>query len=196
MVWPVKIFGGAVSSLWTREVVADRRAVAVVGVASMVVCLALAAEVRLYTPLSEVPFTLQTLFVLVAGAGMGPRLGTVALSSYVALGAVGVPIFTGHWLGPTSGYLVGFVAAGWVTGALVRRGAAAPSFGRIVLAMAVGDALLLAMGAAWLAFAAGRGVPAAVSRGMLPFLPVEAAKIAVAATFCRACRKRLRSLFP
>ncbi|HPD16965.1 MAG TPA: biotin transporter BioY [Planctomycetota bacterium] len=185
----------AVASVWTREVVADRRTVAAIGVGAMVACLALAAEVRLYTPLSEVPFTLQTFFVLVAGAGLGPRLGTVALSSYLALGAVGAPIFTGQWLGATTGYLVGFVAAGWVIGALVRR-AAAPSLGRLVLAMALGDALLLACGAAWLAFGIGFGVPAAVARGITPFVAVEAAKIAVAAALCRSYEKRLRALFP
>jgi len=185
----------ALASVWTREVVADRRAVAAIGVGAMVACLALAAEVRLCTPLSEVPFTFQTLFVLIAGAGLGPRLGTVALSSYLALGAVGVPIFTGQWLGPTTGYLVGFVAAGWVIGALVRR-AAAPSLGRMVLAMALGDALLLVCGAVWLAFGLGLGAPVAVARGILPFLPVEAAKVALAAVLCRGYEKRLRRLFP
>lgn len=185
----------AVSSVWTREVVADRRAVAAIGVGATVACLALAAEVRLYSPLSEVPFTLQTFFVLVAGAGLGPRLGTMALSCYLALGAVGVPIFTGQWLGPTTGYLVGFVAAGWAIGALVRR-AAAPSLGRLALAMALGDALLLACGAAWLAFGWGLGAPAAAARGVLPFLPVEAAKVALAAVLCRGCERRLRQLFP
>jgi len=194
MVPPVNS-SGDVSSVWTREVVADRRAVAAIGVTAMVACLALAAEVRLYTPLSEVPFTLQTFFVLVAGAAMGPRLGTVALSLYLALGAVGVPVFTGQWLGPTTGYLVGFVAAGWVIGALVRR-AAAPSLGRMVLAMALGDALLLVCGAAWLAFGLGLGAPAAVARGILPFLAVDAVKLALAAALCQSYDKRLRALFP
>ena len=182
------------SSVWRREVVADRRVVAAIGVAAMVACLALAAEARFYVPFTPVPYTLQTFFVLLAGAAMGPRLGTVALSSYLALGAVGVPIFTGAWLGPTAGYLVGFVAAGWLIGTLTRR-AEAPSMARLVVAMALGDAVLLLLGAAWLAFGLGLGVPKALALGALPFLPGEAIKIAVAAAFCRAYRDRLLMLF-
>ncbi|MBM4040257.1 MAG: biotin transporter BioY, partial [Planctomycetes bacterium] len=147
---------GIASSWWSR-VAADRRAVAALGVGLTVLCLAVAAEVRIYTPFSLVPITLQTFFVLVAGAGLGPRLGTVALSSYLALGAVGMPLFTGQWLGPTTGYLVGFVAAGWLVGALARR-VAKPSMARLVAAMAVGNALLLVLGAAWLAFGLGLGI--------------------------------------
>ena len=183
------------SSVWRREVVADRRAVAAIGVAATVACLALAAEARFYVPFTPVPYTLQTFFVLLAGAAMGPGLGAVALSSYLALGAVGVPIFTGAWLGATTGYLVGFVAAGWLIGTLTRR-AEAPSMARLVVAMALGDAVLLLLGAAWLAFGLGLGVPKALALGVVPFLPGEAIKIAVAAAFCRSYRGRLTALFP
>jgi len=186
---------GGVASVWRREVVADRRAVAAIGVAATVACLALAAEARLYLPLTPVPITLQTFFVLVAGAGLGPRLGTVALSSYLALGAIGLPVFTGQWLGPTTGYLVGFVAAGWLIGAITRS-VERPSMLRIVAAMALGDAVLLALGAAWLAFGLGLGVPQALAAGILPFLPGDALKLVAAAGFCRAYRERLRALFP
>ncbi|HUT35479.1 MAG TPA: biotin transporter BioY [Planctomycetota bacterium] len=186
---------GVVSSWWAREVPAGRQVAAVVGVAGTVLCLALAAEARVYLPFTPVPITLQTFFVLVAGAGLGPRLGTVALSSYLALGAVGVPIFTGQWLGPTTGYLVGFVAAGWLVGALTRR-VAEPSMARLVLAMALGDAILLVLGAAWLALGCGYGVPMALEKGILCFLPGDALKLIAAAAFCRSYRDSLRSVFP
>ncbi len=185
---------GIVSSWWTR-VAADRRAVAALGVGLTVLCLAVAAEVRIYTPFSSVPITLQTFFVLVAGAGLGPRLGTVALSSYLALGAVGMPIFTGHWLGPTTGYLVGFVAAGWLVGTLTRS-VARPSFARLVLAMALGNAVILVLGAAWLALGCGYGALAAIEQGIVCFLPGDAVKLLAAAALCRGCRAPLRSLFP
>ncbi len=184
-----------VPSWWGREVVRDRRAVAAIGVGAVAVCMALAAEARIYLPFTPVPVTLQTFFVLVAGAGLGPTLGTVALSSYLVLGAVGVPIFTGQWLGPTTGYLVGFVAAGWLVGALTRR-AAEPSMARLLLAMALGDAVLLVLGAAWLALGCGFGVPMAIEKGIMCFLPGDAVKVAAAAAFCHAYRGRLRALFP
>lgn len=184
-----------VASLWHRELASGRQIAAAVGVAGTVACLALAAEARVYTPFSPVPITLQTFFVLVAGAALGPRLGTVALSSYLALGAVGVPIFTGQWLGPTTGYLVGFVAAGWLVGALTRR-VAEPSMARLLLAMALGDALLLVLGAAWLAFGLGMGVPLAWKQGIACFLPGDAVKLLAAAAFCHSYRRRLRALFP
>lgn len=184
-----------VSSWWTREVVADRRAVAAIGVAAVVLCLALAAELRIYLPLTPVPITLQTFFVLVAGAGMGPRLGTLALSCYLLLGSAGVPIFTGAWLGPTTGYLVGFVAAGWLVGTLTRA-VAAPSLTRLVLAMAVGELVILSLGAAWLMVGCSFSVVSALEKGVLWFLPGDALKLAAAAAFCHAYQRRFRRLFP
>jgi biotin transport system substrate-specific component len=178
-----------------REVVVGRRAVAAIGVAAAVACLALAAEARVYLPFTPVPITLQTFFVLVAGAALGPRLGTMALSSYLVLGTLGLPIFTGAWLGPTTGYLVGFVVAGWLIGALTRRVERASTL-RIVAAMGAGNAVLLLLGAAHLALLPGVGVGKAIAEGVLPFLPGDALKLAAAAAFCRAYRDRLRVLFP
>lgn len=185
---------GVVSSAWGR-VAADRPAVAAIGVAATVVCLAVAAEVRFYLPFTPVPVTLQTFFVLAAGVGLGPRLGTVALSAYLAVGAVGVPIFTGDWLGPTTGYLLGFVAAGWLAGT-VARGVERPSTLRILVAMLAGEAVILLLGAAYLAFCLGLGVPVAIEKGVVPFLAGDALKLAAALALCRGLRGRLRGLFP
>ncbi|MBM4038535.1 MAG: biotin transporter BioY, partial [Planctomycetes bacterium] len=101
----------------------------------------------------------------------------------------------GKWLGETTGYLVGFVAAGWLVGALTRR-VAKPSMARLVAAMAVGNALLLVLGAAWLAFGLGLGIRPAWEQGIVCFLPGDAAKLLAAAALCRSCREPLRSLFP
>jgi len=187
--------GSSIVSSWWARVSADRRVVAALGVAVTVACLAIAAEVRVYVPFTPVPYTLQTFFVLLAGAALGPRLGAVALSSYLALGAVGVPIFTGQWLGPTTGYLVGFVAAGWLIGTIARR-VERPTMLRIVLAMVLGDVVLLVLGAAWLAFGVGRGILPALKLGLLCFLPAEAVKIAAAAALCRRFGSQFRKLFP
>lgn len=72
-------------------------------------------------PLPHVPVTLQTLFVLLSGLVLGKNYGAVPSLVYLLLGLMGLPIFTGgggigYVLHPTFGYLLGFVAAGWVMG--------------------------------------------------------------------------------
>ena len=88
--------------------------------------LTLSAKVNL--PLPYVPMTLQTLVVLVIGAAYGWRLGSATLLAYLAVGAIGLPVFAGPvggiapLAGPTAGYLFGFVGAAFVTGWLAERG--------------------------------------------------------------------------
>ena len=85
--------------------------------------LTLSAKVNL--PLPYVPMTLQTLVVLVIGAAYGWRLGSATLIAYLVEGAIGFPVFAGPaggvapFIGPTAGYLFGFVAAAFVTGWLM-----------------------------------------------------------------------------
>lgn len=72
-------------------------------------------------PVPVVPFTLQYLFTMLAGLLLGPRLGTIAVGTYVLLGLVGLPIFTqggGFWyvFQPSFGYLIGFCVGTFVTG--------------------------------------------------------------------------------
>jgi biotin transport system substrate-specific component len=141
-----------------------------------------------------VPVTLQTFFVLVAGAALGPSLATVALSSYLVLGTVGLPLFAGGWLGPTTGYLVGFVPAGWAIARIVRAGKGASTV-RLVAAMALGTAIIYACGGGWLV-ALGLPPRQALLQGVVVFLPGDLVKLAAAAAFCRSYRRRLRQLFP
>ena len=76
-------------------------------------------------PVPVVPFTLQYLFTMLAGLLLGPRLGTIAVGTYVLLGLVGLPIFThggGFWyvFQPSFGYLLGFCVGTFVTGWLAK----------------------------------------------------------------------------
>ena len=178
-----------------REVVVGRRAVAGVAVGATVVCLTLGAYARGPLPFTPVPITLQTFFVLVAGAALGRRLGTLSLSVYLLLGTLGLPIFTGAWLGPTTGYLVGFVAAGWVVGVLSRRLPRHP-MAAILPAMVAGTLVIYRCGAAWLAFVVGLGVEKAFVAGVLAFVPGDTVKLLAAAALVRAYHGRLRTLFP
>jgi biotin transport system substrate-specific component len=143
----------------------------------------LTAQVEI--PLWPVPLTLQTLGVLFTGAVLGGRRGALALLLYLTEGAAGLPVFAGgasgvaYMLGPTGGYLVGFVIAAGVVGWLAERG-----WDRrlvwTVLAMVAGNVAIYALGVAWLAVFLG-DLQAALVNGVLIFIPGDLVKIAVAA---------------
>ena len=144
---------------------------------------ALTAQVEI--PLWPVPLTLQTLGVLFTGAVLGSRRGVVALLLYLTEGALGLPVFAGgasgvgYMLGPTGGYLVGFVVAAGIVGWLAQRGWDR----RLVwtaVAMVIGNVVIYVCGVAWLAVFLG-GLWGALVKGMLLFLIGDLIKIAVAA---------------
>ena len=100
------------------ETVGRLRAVVLIALGTAL--MALSAKVNL--PLPYVPMTLQTLVVLMIGAAYGWRLGSATMIAYLAEGAMGLPVFAGPvgglapLVGPTAGYLYGFVAAAFITG--------------------------------------------------------------------------------
>ena len=153
--------------------------------------LTLSAKVNL--PLPYVPMTLQTLAVLVIGAAYGWRLGSATVIAYLAEGALGWPVFAGPvgglapLLGPTAGYLFGFVAAAFITGWLSERGWDR-SVPRLFLAMGLGHILILGAGFAWLAFGAKLGVEKAWLVGIAPFLAASLIKNALGAALVPAVR--------
>ena len=154
--------------------------------------LTLSAKVNL--PLPYVPMTLQTLLVLVIGATYGWRLGSATLIAYLAEGAIGLPVFAGPvgglapLLGPTAGYLFGFVAAAFVTGWLSERGWDR-SVPRLFVAMGFGHILILAAGFGWLAFGAKLGVEKAWLVGVAPFIAASLIKSAMGAALVPAIRR-------
>jgi biotin transport system substrate-specific component len=153
--------------------------------------LTLSAKVNL--PLPYVPMTLQTLVVLVLGAAYGWRLGSASVMAYLAEGALGWPVFAGSvgglapLLGPTAGYLFGFVAAAYAVGWLSERGWD-QSVPRLFLAMGLGHILILAGGFAWLAFGMKLGVEKAWLVGIAPFIAASLIKNALGATLIPALR--------
>jgi biotin transport system substrate-specific component len=156
--------------------------------------LTLSAKINL--PLPYVPMTLQTLVVLVIGAAYGGRLGAATIMVYLAEGALGLPVFAGPagglapLMGPTAGYLIGFVAAAFTTGWLSARGwdrSVAPLF----VAMAIGHVIILGCGFAWLAFGMKLGVGKAWLVGIAPFVAASVIKNALGAVLVPAIRRVL-----
>lgn len=153
--------------------------------------LTLSAKINL--PLPYVPMTLQTLVVLMIGAVYGWRLGTATVIAYLAEGAIGWPVFAGPvgglapLMGPTAGYLIGFVAAAFVTGWLSERGWDR-SVPLLFVAMGVGHVIILAAGFAWLAFGMKLGVEKAWLVGVAPFVAASLIKNALGAALVPAIR--------
>jgi biotin transport system substrate-specific component len=175
-----------------------RRAIAL-GLGALIV--ALAAQVVVPMPFSPVPMTLQPLAVLVVGGLLGATGGLAALTLYLGLGILGLPVFAGgassalHLAGPTGGYLLAFPIAAAVTGALVGR-TRAPANGfvlRILVACALGMVIIHAGGVAQLALLGGD--PALAFRvGFIPFLTGDLLKIGLAAALILVAGPKIRSL--
>ena len=167
---------------------------AVILVALGTALLALSAKINL--PLPYVPMTLQTLVVLMIGAAYGRRLGSATVIAYLAEGAIGLPVFAGPvgglapLLGPTAGYLAGFVVAAFITGWLSERGWDR-SVPRLFVAMGFGHIVILAAGFAWLAFGMKLGVEKAWLVGIVPFVAASVIKNALGAVFVPAIRHML-----
>ena len=133
-------------------------------------------------PFWPVPITMQTFAVLLLGAAYGWRLGGTAVLLYLAEGAVGLPVFAkggglAYFLGPTGGYLVGFLLAALAVGWLAQRGWDR-SVVTTVAAMLVGELIIFGLGVAWLEQFIG--IDKAIAAGVTPFLWGETAKIALA----------------
>ena len=156
--------------------------------------LALLAQVRI--EVGPVPITGQTLGVLLLGAAAGARLGVATTVAYLAVGAAGLPVFTGGGAGlatltgTTAGYLVGFVVAAALVGALAERGWAATArraFGSMVL----GNLVIYACGVAWLSQLAP-DLRTAIAWGVTPFLLGDALKVALATALLPIASRALR----
>ena len=158
---------------------------------------AVAAQVSVPLPFTPVPFTFQTMVVLLGGAVLGARLGFAAQMTYLALGIAGLPVFAasailpqgiGRLLGPTAGYLIAYPIAAFVAGWLAERGWDR-RYLTALLAMTIGLALIFTGGVLWLAWLArpvapgvgAVGLERAIATGLMPFFPADLVKLAVAA---------------
>ena len=156
--------------------------------------LTLSAKINL--PLPYVPMTLQTLAVLMIGAAYGRRLGVATIVTYLAEGAAGLPVFAGPvgglspLVGPTGGYLVGFVVAAFMTGGLSERGWDR-SVPLLFVAMGIGHISILAFGFVWLAFGLKLGADKAWLVGVAPFIATSLIKNALGAALVPALRHLL-----
>jgi biotin transport system substrate-specific component len=141
------------------------------------------AQVRIPLPFTPVPITGQTFAVLLVGASLGTRRGAASLVLYLLLGVIGLPFFAGGasglsvLVGPTGGYLVGFVVAAYLLGALATRGLDRRVPGALLTFLA-GEMIIYLFGIAWLSVYLG--IKQAIVAGFLPFLVGDAVKLVAA----------------
>ena len=184
---------------YNKDIITSKKLTAVIGVAFFVLATILGAYVRIPVMGSPVPITLQTFFVILSGAVLGRKLGSISQISYILLGVIGLPVFQGasfgaaYLAGPTGGYLIGFVAAAYLTGRLAAF--AKRTIGHAIAVFAAGSLIILACGALWLASLYGAGLKSSIAIGVLPFIPGDLAKILAAAVIFSAIAKRSNRIF-
>ncbi len=146
----------------------------------------------IHIPIGPVPIVLSTLFVILSGLLLGSRWGLASMGLYLLVGAIGMPVFAGgkgglaHFFGPTGGYLLGYVFASWVTGFISER-----SRGLLIgqiFAVLVGSLTIYALGVPWLKVVTQMSWPKTFMLGMIPFLPGDMVKAAMAIILARATR--------
>ena len=159
-----------------------------------------AAGAFIRIPLGYSSITLQFFFTAMAGCFLGPVWGPISQAVYVALGLIGLPIFTQgggltYLLQPTCGFLIGLIPAAWVIGLLTAHRPPHPI--RTALACLAGLTVLYAVGLPYMAVILNQymgkamGFSAILWAGMLPFLPGDMLKIAVTAALAPLLQKRL-----
>ena len=159
--------------------------------------LLIAAAAQVSVPMFPVPMTLQTLAIMLIGLTYGARLAGATLVTYLAQGAMGFPVFAGGafglapLMGPTAGFLFGFVAMAFVMGWLVERGLSR-SVGLFAAAI-IATAVLFVPGVLWLHAVTPLSLQDAFIAGAAPFLLGEVIKAAVAALIVTGALAALRN---
>ena len=177
----------------------DRVAAQIFWIVSFALFTAIGA--RLEIPHHPVPYTFQTLVVILAGGLLGSRNGFISMTLYLGLGIAGLPVFSGggfglaKLLGPTGGYLLSFPVAAYVVGAVV----SSPVFGirgRIFSyfltmgAMAAGLLVVFVVGTTQLNAVFFHDWNLAFQSGFLIFSPWDVLKLIAATTICWEIRRR------
>ena len=159
-----------------------------IGVVAFAAATAVGAKVAIPLPGTPVPFTLQPLFVMLAGAVLGSRLGMRSQMLYLLAGIAGLPVFAAgggaaYLLVPTGGYLMAYPAAAWLAGLGARGGT-----GRALAGLLAALAAIYAGGLIWLAVVGS--VTAAVALGVAPFLLADLVKVGIALAVSRRVGRR------
>ena len=140
-------------------------------------------------PVGPVPIVLADFFVMLTGLFMGWKYGVLSVGLYLGLGVLGLPVFSGGssgfaaiW-GPTGGFLIGYLLLAATIGFITSKGKS--WFITDLIGILLGNAFLYALGITWLKIRLEMSWPAAVTTGLVPFIPGTIIKIVVALAISR-----------
>ncbi len=176
---------------WLYELIWVKKLLLCLGMASIT---GVSAQIRIPLPFTPVPITGQVLIVLLAGVLLGNLYGGLSMILYLLLGAAGVPWFTGAAgglpIGPTAGYIIGFIPAalfiGWTTQRFQRTRQFLPLVGLMMIAVFV----IYLFGAVYFAYFMKTNFIQTMSMAVLPFVPGDLFKAFVGAGIARAALPR------
>ncbi len=171
----------------------NAKKIALIGLMTAVTCVL--GPVSFPLPISPVPISLGALGILLATYLLGMKWGTLSCLVYLLLGLAGLPVFTGFSgglgkvLGPTGGYLLGYIFLSLLAGFFVGKW---PSKWPLhMVGMLLGTAVMYLFGTLWLAYLVKRSFAEALWIGVIPYIPADLIKIAVTLSLGGPVRKRL-----
>ena len=177
----------------TQKPLLTLKQITLAGLMTAVFCLL--GPLSLNIPISPVPISLGMLALYVVTSVLGMKLGTFSVLAYILLGLAGLPVFTGFTggagklLGPTGGYIIGYIFMALICGFFVDKWG-----NRLImeiLGMVLGTAVCYLFGTVWLAYLASYTFYQALAAGVLPYIPLDAVKLAIALLVGRQIRARI-----
>lgn len=171
----------------------NTKRIALIGLMTAVICVL--GPISFPLPISPVPISLGVLGVLLATYLLGMKWGTVSCTIYLLLGLVGLPVFTGYSggmgkvLGPTGGYMIGYIFLSLIAGFFIDKWPA--KWGMHLAGMVLGAAVMYLFGTLWLGYLLKCSFWEALWLGTIPYIPAELVKIAITLGLGGLIRRRL-----
>ena len=145
-------------------------------------------------PIGMVPMSLTNMIICLAVLLLNKKRATISVAIYLLIGFIGLPVFAGFTggvgklLGPTGGFLIGYLALSWISGMILEKNEKSK-----ILALSIGTISLYIFGTIWLMLQSKLGFVTAISIGVLPFLVFDVLKIVVAVILNNSIKKRIRT---
>ena len=149
----------------------------------------------LTVPIGAVPISLANFVICLTAWLLGPKFGTLSVVIYLALGAIGIPVFSGYGAGlaklagPTGGYLVGYLLLAFIGGMFIEKSKGNPVVSAVGLVL--GDAACYVLGTIWFMVLTGLDLPTSLTYCVIPYLPGDVIKIALASLLTIQLDKRM-----
>lgn len=164
---------------------------AIIGVMAAVICILGPLSI----PIGVVPISFTNLAIYFVLYALGMKKGTISYIIYILIGFVGLPVFSGFTsgpsklLGPTGGYIIGFIFMALIAGFFIDR--FSDKWYLCFAGMVLGTAVCYAFGTIWLSYQANLSASKALAAGVIPFIPGDLVKILIATFIGSQIRKRL-----